>query len=147
MNIKNYTSTVPVATSLSRIEHYLVNAGASDISKKYDENKTCIRITFRMMINQIPVFFQLTAKVDACFKVLYAEIKKPLPTTRQNILNQAERTAWKIISDWVEIQISMVQLDQADLIQVFLPYVYNPAKDQTFYDKVKDGGFKQLTNG
>lgn len=147
MNLKNYTSTVPASTSMSRIEHYLVNAGASDISKKYDENKTCISITFRMMIKQIPVFFQLTAKVDACYKVLYAEVKRPTPATKQNILSQAERTAWKIISDWVEIQISMVNLEQADLIQVFLPYVYDPAKEQTFYDRVKEGGFKQLTNG
>lgn len=144
MTIKNYTSTVPASTSVSRIEQYLVNAGACDISKKYSAEKICTSITFRVIINNIPVFFQLTAKVDACFKVLYAEIKKPLPTTRQNVLNQAERTAWKIISDWVEVQITMVTLDQADLIQVFLPYVYNSATDKTFYDQLKDGGFKQL---
>jgi len=147
VNIKNYTSTVPASTSMSRIEQYLVNAGASDISKKYDGNKTCVSITFRMIVNLIPVFFQLTAKVDACYKVLYAEVKRPNPDTKQKILQQAERTAWKIISDWVEIQITMVQLEQADLIQVFLPYVYNPATEKTFYDQVKDNGFKQLTNG
>lgn len=147
VNIKNYTSTVPALTSMSRIEMYLVNAGASDISKKYDENKTCISLTFRMIVNNIPVFFQLEAKVQACFKVLYAEVKRPQPTTKQTILQQAERTAWKIISDWVEIQISMVQLEQADLIQVFLPYVYNPATEKTFYNQIKDNNFKQLTNG
>jgi hypothetical protein len=147
VNIKNYTSTVPASTSMSRIEMYLVNAGASDISKKYDENKTCISLTFRMIVHNIPVFFQLEAKVQACFKVLYAEVKRPQPNTKQNILQQAERTAWKIISDWVEIQISMVQLEQADLIQVFLPYVYNPATEKTFYNQIKDNNFKQLTNG
>jgi hypothetical protein len=100
-----------------------------------------------MIVHNIPVFFQLEAKVQACFKVLYAEVKRPQPNTKQNILLQAERTAWKIISDWVEIQISMVQLEQADLIQVFLPYVYNPATEKTFYNQIKDNNFKQLTNG
>lgn len=146
VNIKNYTSTVPAATSISRIEQYLVNAGASDISKKYDDQKTCVSITFRMIVNLVPVFFQLSAKVDACYKVLVAEQKRPTPASKQNALYQAERTAWKIISDWVEIQITMVRLEQADLIQVFLPYVFNPEKNQTFYDNIKEGGFKQLTN-
>jgi len=147
MNLKNYTSTVPAATSMSRIEQYLVNAGASDISKKYDENKTCISITFRMIVNLIPVFFQLTARVDACYKVLYSEVKRPNADTKTKILQQAERTAWKIISDWVEIQITMVNLEQADLIQVFLPYVYDPGTNTTFYNRIKDNNFKQLTNG
>ena len=147
INLKNYTSTVPAASSMSRIEQYLVNAGASDISKKYDENKTCRSITFRMMVNTVPLFFQITARVDSCFKVLWAEVKRPNADTRRNIMAQAERTAWKIISDWVEIQVTMVALDQAELMQVFLPYIYNPATDQTFYDQMKEGGFKQIAGG
>lgn len=144
VNLKNYTSTVPAATSMSRIEQYLVNAGATDISKKYDENKTCNSITFRMMINVQPLFFQITAQVQACYKVLYAEVKRPSPSTKQTVLAQSERTAWKIISDWVEIQLSMVQLEQAELLQIFLPYVYNPAANRTYYDQLKAGGFKML---
>jgi len=38
----------------------------------------------------------------------------------------------------------MVQLEQADLIQVFLPYVYNQATEKTFYDQVKEGRFKRI---
>jgi len=99
VNLKNYTSTVPAATSMSRIESYLVDAGATDISKKYDSDKTCKSITFRMMLDGKPLFFQITAQVQSCFKVLYAEVKRPSPSTKQNINAQAERTAWKIISD------------------------------------------------
>jgi hypothetical protein len=101
--IKNYTSTVPSSTSMARIEKCLVEAGATDISKSYDSNRICSAIKFRMMINNTPVFFQLPANVDACFKVLWAEIKRPRPESRNNTLQQAERTAWKIVSDWVEI--------------------------------------------
>lgn len=42
-NLKNYTSEVPAITSMGRIEKYLVEAGATDISKKY-ENHVCIAI-------------------------------------------------------------------------------------------------------
>lgn len=146
LNLKNYTSEVPAITSMGKIERALVEAGATDISKKYTDG-VCTSITFRMMVNQVPLFFQLPAKVDACFKVLWGEVKRPKADTRQRTRAQAERTAWKIVSDWVEIQLSMIQLEQAEAMQVFLPYVYNPATEQTFFEHLKANNFKQLTNG
>lgn len=143
INLKNYTSTVPAVTSMGRIELALVKAGATDISKKYADG-ICKAITFRMMVNANPLFFQLPAKVDACFDVLYKEVKRPRPDTKRLIREQAERTAWKIISDWVEIQLSMILLEQADALEIFLPFAYNPATDTTFYNQLKAGGFKAL---
>jgi hypothetical protein len=46
-NIKNYTSTIPSITSQGRIEKCLIDAGATDISKKYHDG-ICIAITFRI---------------------------------------------------------------------------------------------------
>lgn len=146
MNLKNYTSEVPAITSMGRIEKKLVEAGATDISKKY-ENGVCIAVRFRMLINMKPLFFELPAKVDACFKVMWAEISRPKENTKERTMQQAERTAWKIISDWVDIQISMVQLEQAELMQVFLPFVFDPVKEKTFYNQIKEGGFKGLLPG
>lgn len=150
-NLKNYTSEVPAITSMGRIEKNLVEAGATDISKKY-EGGICVAISFRLVIRSghkdlaMPMFFQLPAKVDACFNVLWKEVKKPLAGTKERTLQQAERTAWKIISDWVEVQLAMIKLEQAEVLQIFLPYVYDAASDQTFYQKVKEGGMKLLTN-
>jgi hypothetical protein len=145
LNLKNYTSEVLAITSMGKIERCLVEAGATDISKKYDDG-VCRAITFRMVVNQIPLFFQLPAKVDACFKAMW-ESKTPQgqrQADRKKWVGQAERTAWKIVSDWVEIQLSMIQLEQAEALQIFLPYVYNPATDQTFYESLKEKNFKAL---
>lgn len=143
INLKNYTSTVPAITSMGRIEQCLVKAGATDISKKYADG-ICKAVTFRMMVNNQALFFQLPAKVDRCFDVLWKEVKRPNASTKQNVQAQAERTAWKIISDWVEIQLSMILLEQADALEIFLPFAYNPATDTTFYNQLKEGGFKAL---
>lgn len=143
INLKNYSSSVPAITSMGRIEQNLVKAGATDISKKYAD-QICKAITFRMMVNGQPLFFQLPAKVDKCFDVLYKEVKRPRPDTMNNIRAQAERTAWKIISDWVDIQLSMILLEQADALEIFLPFAYNPVTDTTFYNQLKEGGFKAL---
>lgn len=143
MNLKNYTSEVPASTSVSRIEKCLIEGGATDISKKYEEG-VCVAIRFRMPVHNMPLFFELPAKVDACFKVMWAEVKKPVEGTRERTRQQAERTAWKIISDWTEIQMSMIKLEQAELLQVFLPYVWDPVKEETFYDRMKNNGYKAL---
>lgn len=147
MNIKNYTSTVPASTSISRIQKVLVELGATDISMKYDPTtKILIAISFRIVITgQMPMFFQLPAKVGPCFDVLWKEVKRPQPDTKRKTFEQAERTAWKIVSDWVEIQAAMIILEQAEPLQIFLPYVYNPATDTTFYDQLKESKFKLLS--
>ncbi len=146
INLKNYSSTVPAHTSISNIEKCLVQAGATDISKKYND-QVCVAIQFRMVINTKPIFFKLPARVNACYNVLWSEIKRPNADTKARIMAQAERTAWKIISDWVQIQLSMIHLEQAEIMQVFLPYVFNPNSEQTFYDQLKETGFTMLGNG
>jgi hypothetical protein len=137
MNLKNYTSEVPPEKSILNIEKWLVQAGATDISKKYQNGGTCTAITFRIMANNGPIFFQLPAKVDACFKVLFSN---------KTYNTEKIKTAWKIVSDWVEVQLSMIKLNQAEVIEIFLPYVYDPATNETFFQKLKGNNFKQLTN-
>lgn len=146
MNLKNYTSEVPAVTSMGRIETALVKAGATDISKKYVDG-VCTAITFRMIQNGQPLFFKLPARVEHCFQVLWKEYTRPKPESLQKTRAQAERTAWKIISDWVEIQLSMILLEQALPLQIFLPYVYDPATELTFFEKLEQSNFKMLTNG
>ena len=143
MNLKNYTSEVPAVTSMGKIEIALVQAGATDISKKY-ENQVCIAVRFRMNINNIPMFFELPARVENCYNVLFAEVKRPNSDTKERVRKQAERTAWKIVSDWVLIQLSMIMLEQAEPMQVFLPFVWDPVKEETYFERLKAGGYKAL---
>jgi hypothetical protein len=61
---------------------------------------------------------------------------------KEDFLEQAERTAWKIQQDWVQVQMSLIKLKQADMLQVFMAYVWDG--EQTFYERLKGRGFKQL---
>lgn len=151
--IKNYTSAIPATTSMSRIEEMLVEAGARDFIKSYNNNKECDAIIFVMAVPGVsqPMHFKLPAKVDACYEALWKmylkTVKKPSDAMKLTIRQQASRTAWKIIHDWVDLQISLIQLEQAEAMEIFLPYVYNPKSKETFYEHAKNKGFKQLTNG
>lgn len=74
MNIKNYTSTVEASRSMSRIEEMLVEIGATNINKNY-ENKVCKGITFLYYDLQVnkTLAFQLKAQVEEVFDVLWKD--------------------------------------------------------------------------
>lgn len=140
VNIKNYTSTVDASRSMQKIEEMLVEIGASNINKKY-ENKICTGITFLYLDSafQSTIAFHLKAQVEEVFKILYAEVKRPRPDTKKIILAQANRTAWKVLADWTEIQCTMILLGQAKPLQMFLPFVYDTKTEETFFDKIQNG--------
>lgn len=136
MNLKNYTSTVAAASSITRIEKRLVEIGAKNINKQY-EGGVLIGIQFLIDVNNNTVAFSLPAKVDTVYKVMWGEIKKPVKGTQERVRDQAERTAWKIIADWVDVQASMIYLEQAEVMQVFMPYALIRG-GQTFYEAFKE---------
>lgn len=144
--IKNYTSTVPFTRSVQHIEDRLVRFGAKNIMKIYDDNKRLEGIYFIVNTPQgkdIP--FKLPAKVDNVEKVLRGLVKRHKTNTVDRLKEQAERTAWKIVSDWVDIQLSLIELTQVEMMEIFLPYVWFPAEKQTYFERLKGNGFKLLT--
>ena len=146
MNIKNYTSTIDASRSMARIEEMLVEIGATNINKQY-QDKTCTGITFLLYDQQLQqtLAFHLKAQVEECFIILWKEVKRPRPETREQLRKQAARTAWRILCDWTEIQCSMILLGQAKPLQMFLPFIYDMKADETFFDKVATGKMKLLT--
>lgn len=144
--IKNYTSGVPVDRTVSKIEAILVNCGASNIVKDYKENKLdaiCFLVIMPNTGERIAV--RLPANVDAVCDAMQSQIKRPRKGTLDKLREQAARTAWKLMQDWVEVQMSLIQMHQAEFLQVFLPYVWNGKT--TFYNQLKEQGFKLLTDG
>mgnify|MGYP001305513288 CR=1 FL=1 len=145
MNIKNYTSTVEASRSMARIEELLVEIGATNINKQY-QDKVCTGLTFLLYDQQLQqtLVFHLTAEVEECFKILWKDVKRPRTDTKATLQKQASKTAWKILSDWTEIQCSMILLGQARPLQMFLPFMYDMKTNETLFDKVSTGKIKLL---
>lgn len=143
MNLKNYTSKTPARSSLDLIEHRLIAMGASNISKRIEKGAVA-GITFTIEVSGNTIAFNLPANIKACFDVFWLEIRRPAPDTKKRLEDQAERTAWKIIADWVEVQAAMIRLKQAEPMQVFLPYALTKG-GETVYETIKSGGLKMLT--
>ena len=141
--IKNYSSSVPVERTVAKIEAALVSGGAEDIHKTYRAG-LLEGISFQILDPNVgkKLAIRLPANHEAVFEVFRSRIKKPRAGTIDHLREQAARTAWKIIQDLVEVQISLIRLGQAEFLQVFLPYVWDG--ELTFYGALKSGGFKLL---
>lgn len=144
MNLKNYTSSVPVINSINRIEHRLAQAGATHIAKSYNGERP-IGMIFQIPVGNLPMTFKLPAKPEKVFEFMIKQRNRPPKGSALETLRmQAERTAWKILSDWIDIQVSLIQVDQVEAVEVFLPYVYDGKNNQTLFEKMKENNFKQL---
>ena len=146
MAILNYTTTVDAHKTVSEIEYILMKHGAKAILKNY-ENGTIRGLSFLIERNgqQIPIM--LPAKIDQCFEVLKAE-KKRSPSKRIiATYDQAEKVSWRILKDWVEAQMALIDIDMVQLEEIFLPYiktntgktVYELMEDKRFFLRDEDG--------
>lgn len=143
MKLKNYTSLLSPEKSIMQIEKKLVEIGALHIAKSY-ENGRPSGIMFQIQNKDGPRSFKLPANIKAITEIMLSKIKRPQPGTQGRIREQAERTGWKVLLDWVEVQITMILIGRREVTEVFLPYLYDFQKDETLYQKLISGGFKQL---
>lgn len=130
MPLLNYTTKVDVYTTLGEIQGQLVKHGAKKIMQDYDEQCCITALTFMISTPAGYRGIRLPANVDAVHKVL----------TRQKVKcdrAQAERVAWRIIKDWVEAQMAILESEMVQMDEIFLPYMVNNS-GQTFFEAYRD---------
>lgn len=144
MNLKNYRTEVPASRSIEAIERLLVGFGSTNIMKEYGPGGSIDAISFLVNMDGMILPFRLPARVDKCCSWLRK--KKPKAPIK-TVMAQAERICWKQIYEWVQLQLSMIELEQAEKLEMFFPFLYDVAKRENYYQKLKAENFKQLTNG
>lgn len=147
MNLKNYTSTVPVEQTISRIEAFLIGTGlVTGIGKEYQDSQVkslIFQISYEK--DKLPLAVKLSASVEKCqefFWIEHCRIARRNRRVKEDFLEQAARTAWKLQEDWVRVETSLIMLQQRTVLQSFMSYIWDG--ERTFYQRIKDGGFKQL---
>src|SRR5690242_4350348 len=117
MFLKNYTSDVPVSESIAKIEKVLLRCGVSRIEKEYvpGGNGKIQAVTVSMEIPKIGTRqVRLPADERAAAEMLWRDYMgddlRADGTTKYNgrkgkkrtdFVRQGERTAWKLMLDWV----------------------------------------------
>lgn len=145
MFIKNYTSETPAHITIGRIEQRLIACGVNGITKEYSGSGKIAAIVFHLNLDGKRNSVRLPADETAVQKSLHADWMAQSPKSKKTVADfadQAERTAWKLMQDWTEVQLTMVQLQKKDFREVFLAYLWDG--ERTFFQQIVDSGYKQL---
>lgn len=139
MAILNYTTTVDSFKTVSEIEYILMKHKAKSIMKNYDgESITGLSFLIDTGVQQIPV--RLPVKVDEYLEVLKKEKKNSPRSSIKATREQAERVAWRILKDWVEAQMALLDIQMVRFEEIFLPYIETQT-GQTIYERLEERQF------
>jgi hypothetical protein len=135
MALLNYTTTVDTAKTIGEIQRILSSKGACAVSVAYEKGDPSA-VHFHFPINSQVVEFKLPCKFEGVRKVMLADIKTAsLRRHREKDPKfdmQVRRIAWRIIKDWVAAQLALIQAGQAEVSEVFLPYLVSNSGDTLF---------------
>lgn len=141
MAILNYTTTIQAEKTIGEISTILAKAKAREVSFEYDKDGDAVAIKFAIEFLGSLVWYRLSPNYEG---VLEAMKRDKVPPKYKNG-RQAFNTAWRILKDAIEAQMAIVQSNQGEVAEVFLPYAYDGT--QTFFQMFKEGKQKQLTAG
>lgn len=125
MPIKNYTTNVDVFTTIGAIQGCLVKHGAKKIMIDYDDDGHVIALSFLIDTPSGQRGIRLPANVEGVQCVLQNQKVK---CDREH----AEKIAWRIVKDWVEAQMAILESGMVQMDEIFLPYMINN-QGQTVY--------------
>ena len=136
----NYTTKIPAEQTAAEIISILVRKGATDILTHYGPAGMATGLKWRMETANGPMGFSLPINTDAVFEILTRDrVMKTNPAAR---MQQANRTAWRIIKEWILAQMALIQTEMVTVEEVFLPYMLTGK--QTLYQALSNGDLKML---
>lgn len=141
MAILNYTTSIEAEKTIGEITKCLVKHGASKIVADYKDGLPCA-VTFCLTMDGNMVAFALPANYEG---VLSSMKKDPKVPARLCTKEQTLRVSWRIVKDWVEGQMAIVEAKLADAAEVFLPYAVTK-NGNTLYREIQGSGMLMLTN-
>jgi hypothetical protein len=139
MPLLNYTTSISSDKTVGEIQSKLAKAGAHQILHEYNGNGIVSALSFRIKTQFGEMSFRLPANIPAVEMTLKKQFRRGVHCT----YGQAARTGWRILKDWVEAQMALIETGMVTVEQVFLAYAQND-KGQTVHEALVEKKFAGL---
>ena len=149
MAIKNYTTSIDEHKTVSEIQCLLARKGALNIQIQY-ANYRPEAIAFSIKVGELVFPFRLPCNFPGVLQAMANQFKDSY-TRRAKLSNtafqeQSRRVAWRIVKDWIDAQLAFVEAGNAQMTEVFLPYVVDRA-GKTMFQNFMENSQKTLGTG
>ena len=139
--IKNYTTDIPVERTVTEIRNILVQNGARGIAFEYDAQGNMKDVFFKIVLHDKELPFRLPAKAEKVYGALHKDATDSYHARYgQQWKAEAERIAWRICKTWLEAQITLINLEQVTIEEIFLPYLIMPG-NKTLFETMQTNNF------
>jgi tRNA nucleotidyltransferase/poly(A) polymerase len=136
--IKNYTTQISVERTISEIEKLLAKHGAKKILKDYDDDGVSA-LSFMIQIDSGYIPIKIPVRADRVVQMLNKEYNKgSIAKKFKDNIEQARRIMWRIILDWLDAQMTMIEVGQRELIEVFFADILDLKTNKTLYEQVSN---------
>lgn len=132
MPLLNYTTRVSPEKTLAEIQRRLAAHGARGVMVAYGPDRVAEGVAFVVPTAFGDRSFRLPARAEAVERTLKDQHRRGKVPRRYVTREQAARVAWRIVKDWLEAQLAIVESGMVTLDEVMLPYMLN-GRDQTCY--------------
>lgn len=136
--LKNWASEASEASIFDEIRKTLITHKAKRISFDYGDDGKAVGVTFSIDVNGETMHFKLPVRlssVEMLVKQSYQSVGRRL--VGEALMDQAYRTAWANVRDWVAGQMAMIEINMVKMEEVFFPYLLVDSK-RTAFDAFED---------
>jgi hypothetical protein len=130
MGLLNYTTKIDPDKTAQEIARILSMHGASAVMTEYDPVDNFVTaLSFKIKLNDQQMSFRLPTDWRPVYEVMTkdkqwrssynSDYKRKMESEWKL---QAVRTSWRIVKDWTEAQMALVETQMVTTAQVFLPY-------------------------
>jgi len=141
MPILNYSTGINAAKTVAEIQTNLSKHGATAILIEYGNGEPTA-LSFKVLTPHGILPFRLPIDPK---KVLAVIQRQKVPKAYSNY-EQAVKVAWRLLKDWVAVQMAYLETEQVTIDQLLLPYLM-VEENKTLYERMAEKGLKQLAEG
>ncbi|MBA7697169.1 hypothetical protein ES703_105828 [subsurface metagenome] len=141
MPLLNYTTQIEAVKTVGEIQGILAGHRAKSIKTDYSNDGQVEALSFLVLTPHGEVGIRLPIDPDAVLKVLTEQNRLGRVPKRYINRAQAVRVAWRIVKDWVQAQMAILETEMVKMEQIFLPYVITDS-GRTLYEAMIDRHFQ-----